>query len=321
MGSHPASRTASLLGLRKLFGGSLQLSAERWISMAIIVEKFDGRQEPFDRRKLLWSARHMGATEDVAEEAVRIVEKQAYNGITTLQLAHLLQRALQRFPTLARYAVNLRVALAQVNPYPDFEIFVRELLKRAGYRVQSGGVVRGLCTEHEIDGVLEAEGETLVLEVKHHEEYHTETNLDVVRIARALLEDLQEGAASGISPFSPTGVVIASNTKLSPQAAEYARCRKLRFLGWFTPPQENLNTLIQRHTCYPVTIINGLHPREYGVLSKAGIVVLEDLISRSLDDLHRLTHIPKDRLALLSARAKDILGFKLPQSPSPLLTR
>jgi hypothetical protein len=284
--------------------------------MAIMVEKFDGRREPFDRRKLLWSAQHMGASQDIAEEAVRVVEKQVYNGITTLQLARLLQRALQRLPTLARYAVNLRVALAQINPYPDFEIYIRELFRRAGYRVQPGGVVRGRCTEHEIDGVLEAQGQTLILEVKHHEDYHTETNLDVVRIAQALLEDLQEGAASGISPFSPTGSVIASNTKLSPQATQYAECRGLRFLGWFTPPHENLNTLLLRHTCYPVTIIRALYPREYVSLSKGGIVVLEDLVRQSVGELHRATHLPNDRLALLRARAQDILGFKLPQSPS-----
>lgn len=284
--------------------------------MTIMVEKFDGRREPFDRRKLLWSARHMGAAAAVAEAAVGLVQRQAYDGITTLQLARLLQRALQRFPTLARYAVNLRVALAQVNPYPDFEIFIRELLQRAGYRVQPGGIVRGRCTEHEIDGVLEAQGETLVLEVKHHDEYHTQTNLDVVRIAWALLEDLQEGAASGLSSFSPSGTLIASNTKLSPQAAQYAECRKLRFLGWFTPPGENLNTLILRHACYPVTIIRGLHPREYGSLSKAGIVVLEDLMGRPFGELRRATRLPDDRLTLLRARAQDILGFKLPQSPS-----
>jgi hypothetical protein len=285
--------------------------------MAIMVEKFDGRREPFERRKLLWSAQHMGATADIAEEAVRLVEQQAYDGISTLQLARLLYRALQRFPTLARYAINLRVALAQVMPYPDFEIFIRQLLQRVGYRVQPGGIVRGRCGEHEIDGVLEGKGETLVLEVKHHDEYHTQTNLDVVRIARALLEDLQEGAASGISPFSPSGVVIVSNTKLSPQAAQYAECRKLRFLGWFTPPRENLNTLILRHACYPVTIIRGLHPAEYSSLSKAGIIVLEDLARRSLRELRRVTDLSDNRLTQLSTRAQDILRFKPPQSPSP----
>jgi hypothetical protein len=285
--------------------------------MAIMVEKFDGRREPFERRKLLWSAEHMGATADIAEEAVRLVEKEAYDSISTLQLARLLHRALQRFPTLARYAINLRVALAQVNPYPDFEIFIRELFQRAGYHVRTGGIVRGRCSEHEIDGVLEGKGETLVLEVKHHDEYHTDTNLDVVRIAWALLEDLQEGAASGISPFLPSGTVIVSNTKLSPQATQYAECRKLRFLGWFTPQRENLNTLILRHTCYPVTIIRGLRQTEYSSLSKAGIVVLEDLARRSVRELRRVTDLPDDRLMLLSARAQDILRFKLPESPSP----
>jgi len=284
--------------------------------MTIMVEKFDGRREPFERRKLLWSAQHMGATADIAEEAVRIVEKQAYDGISTFQLARLLLRALQRFPTLAQYAINLRVALAQVKPYPDFEIFIRQLLRRAGYRVQLGGIVRGRCGEHEIDGVLEAKGETFVLEVKHHDEYHTQTNLDVVRIARALLEDLQEGAAAGISSFSPSTVVIVSNTKLSPQAAQYADCRKLRFVGWFTPPRENLNTLILRHTCYPVTIIRGLHPAEYSSLSKAGIIVLEDLARQSPRELRRMTDLPENRLALLRTHAQDILRFKLPQSLS-----
>jgi hypothetical protein len=285
--------------------------------MAIMVEKFDGRREPFDRSKLLWSAQHMGAAADIAEAAVRLVEKQAYDGISTLQLARLLQRALQRFPTLARYAINLRAALAQVKPYPDFEIFIRELLRRNGYRVQPGGIVRGQCTEHEIDGILESEQEILVLEVKHHEEYHTQTNLDVVRIARALLEDLQERAAAGRSSFSPSGVLIASNTKLSLQAAQYAECRRLRFLGWFTPARENLNTLILRHRCYPVTIIRGLHPREYNSLSRAGIVVLDDLVKQSPQELRRVTHLPNDRLTSLSARAQDVLRFKLPQSTSP----
>jgi len=285
------------------------------MSGVIMVVKADGRRELFDRNKLLRSARMMGAGDEVAEQAVEEVERRIYDGISTRELARLLHRALRRLPSLAKYGINLREALARINPYPDFEVFVRSLLELEGYKVERGRVVPGHCSEHEIDGILTRGGETLVLEVKHHHRFHTHTGLDVVRIARATLEDLQEGFQKGVTPRRFTGTLIASNTKLSPLADRYARCRGLRFIGWATPTGGGMNDLILRHHFYPVTFLRGLKPAEHQQFSAAQIYTLRDLLSRSQEKLAAETGIPLHRISLLYSRAKKAVKFQPPIQP------
>ncbi len=276
-----------------------------------MVVKADGRQEPFDREKLLRSARLMGAAPEVAERVVRLVEQQVYNGIPTLELARLLQQELRRVPSLARYGINLRESLAKIRPYPDFEVFIRGLLKFTGYKVQVGGIWPGRCGEHEIDGVLRRGRENTVLEVKHHSNYHTQTGLDVVRIARATLEDFQEGYKRGATPLNFTKYLIVSNTKLSSQAERYARCRELGFTGWFTPATGSLNALVLQHRYYPITFLRGLSPTEHRQFSLARIYTVKDLLSRSLRDLASSTGLTQNRLSTLAKRARRAIDFKI----------
>jgi len=284
------------------------------VSSVVMVVKADGRREPFDRGKLLRSARMMGAGAEAAEQAVREVERQIYDGISTRELSRLLHRALRRLPSLARYGIVLREALARVNPYPDFEFFVRGLLEREGYNVERGGVVPGRCSEHEIDGVLIRGGETLVLEVKHHRRFHTHTGLDVVRIARATLEDLQEGFGRGVTPRRFTGTLVATNTKLSPLAEKYARCRGILFMGWSTPPGGGMNDLVLRHHFYPVTFLRGLKPAEHRQFSEAQIYTLQDLLSRPQKRVAEETGISLRRLSILCERARKAVEFRPPAS-------
>ncbi len=276
-----------------------------------MVVKADGRQEPFKREKLLRSARQMGASPEVAERVVRLVEEQVFDGILTSELARLLQRELRRVPSLARYGINLRESLALIRPYPDFEVFIRGLLKLTGYKVQAGGIWAGRCGEHEIDGVLRRGRENTVLEVKHHSNYHTQTGLDVVRIARAILEDFQEGYKRGVTSLKFTKYRIVSNTKLSPQAERYASCRGLGFTGWSTPANESLNALVLKHRFYPITFLRGLSTAEHRQFSIARIYTLNDLLVKPLRTIASSTGLTQKRLSTLVRRARHAIDFKI----------
>ena len=275
-----------------------------------MVVKADGRLEPFDREKLLRSARQMGAAPEVAEKVVRLVEERVYDGMPTRELAQLLHRELRRVPSLARYGINLRESLALVRPYPDFEVFIRGLLRFAGYKVREGGIWKGRCGEHEIDGVLRRGRENIVLEVKHHSNYHTQTGLDVVRIARATLEDFQEGYSKGFTPVKFNRHLTVSNTKLSPQAEKYAQCRGLEFIGWATPATGGLNALILQHSYYPITFLRGLRPDEHRQFSIVQIYTLNDLLSKSLKATASSTGLSQKRLSTLTKRARCAIDFK-----------
>lgn len=276
----------------------------------MMVVKADGRHEPFMREKLLQSAEQMGVTPEVAEEVVREVERQAYDGISTRKLAQLLQQELRRVPSLAKYGINLRESLALIRPFPDFEVFIRGLLRFAGYTVQAGGVWIGRCGEHEIDGVLRHGKETTVLEVKHHHNYHTQTGLDVVRIARATLEDFQEGYTQGVTPVKFARHLTVSNTKLSPQAEKYAQCRGLDFIGWATPTTGGLNALILHHHYYPITFLRGLRPKEHRQFSLAHIYTLNDLFAKPLEVIASKTGLSQHRLSTLVERARCAVDFE-----------
>ncbi|NIO38342.1 hypothetical protein GTO27_11675 [Candidatus Bathyarchaeota archaeon] len=105
-----------------------------------------------------------------------------------------------------------------MRPKPDFERFIRILLGEHGYEVTPNQIIKGKCVEHEVDAVARKVGETYIIEVKHHFNYHALTGLDESRIASAVFEDAIEGFKLGLSDLKIDRAMIVCNTKFSEHA-------------------------------------------------------------------------------------------------------
>ncbi|MFW5638093.1 MAG: restriction endonuclease [Methanoculleus sp.] len=271
------------------------------------VTKVDGSLQRFDRRKVRRTLRNMGLEDDDADRIAMEIEEAVVDGVKTTTVLRMIRARASAVRPAVAHRINLRRALSLIRPKPDFEEFVRILLREHGYQVEAGCILAGLCGEHEVDAIAQKDGVTTFVEVKHHRSYHRMTGLDEGRIARAIVEDLQEGFVSGRCAVSIDDALIVCNTKLSDHAKRYATCRGIGHIGWDHPEEQNLKMMIQKTQSYPVTIVSGVKPPVVTRLAAAGIFMAKQVAYGDATTISRIAGIPLREVLLIAGRARAIL--------------
>ncbi|KLK88595.1 restriction endonuclease [Methanoculleus sediminis] len=271
------------------------------------VTKVDGTRQPFDPLKVQRTLRNMGIGAEEAERIAGDIEESVPDGVRTAAVLRMIRARARAVRPAAAHRTNLRRALGLLRSKPDFEEFVRVLLREHGYRVETGCILAGLCGEHEVDAIAERDGATIFVEVKHHVSHHRVTGLDEGRIARAIIEDLQEGFRSGRCTVSIDGALIVCNTKLSEHAKRYATCRGIGHIGWDYPEDQNLRTMIEKTQSYPVTIVAGVRSSISTRLAAAGVVTAKQVAYGDAATIAHDAGIPLKEVLLIAGRARAVL--------------
>ena len=275
--------------------------------MAIFVTKADGKKELFDREKVVRTCLRMGAARQVAETVAKKIETSLYDGIETQKILQMIFRQLSRHEPVVKHKIDLRKALSLMKSKPDFEFFIRALLSEHGYEVTPNQILNGKCVEHEVDAIARKDGLTYIVEVKHHSNYHVLTGLDVSRVARAVFEDVTEGFELRLNSLKIDKAMIVCNTKFSEHAERYAECRGIKNIGWNSPPDLNIQTMITEKKLYPITYLKGLTIKTTERLTQAGIILLKQLTAKDPRELRRETRLPKEALDVIIKRARMIV--------------
>jgi hypothetical protein len=278
------------------------------ITLTVYVTKADGTKQAFNREKVVRTCLRMGVTRTVAESLADDIENRVYAGMETKKILQIIFRMLRKHKPIIGYQIDLRKALSLLNPAPDFERFIQLLLSEHGYDVTHNQIIRGRCVEHEIDAVATKNGKTCIVEVKHHYKYHTPTSLDVSRIARAVFEDLTEGHKLGLNNLKIDYALIVSNTKLSEHAKRYADCRGIKHIGWSSPQNRDLQTMIEEKKLYPITFLKGLNVETRNKLTSKGILLLKQLIEMHPAELRCQAGISREMLDSMLVNARAILS-------------
>ncbi|MCW4035330.1 MAG: ATP cone domain-containing protein [Candidatus Bathyarchaeota archaeon] len=278
------------------------------ITLPVLVTKYDGTQQPFDRNKVIQTLIRMGATTEAAESIVTKIESNLYDGIETKKILQMVFKHIRKHKPVTKHKIDLRKALSMLGSQPGFERFVQVLLREHGYDVSPNQIVRGRCVEHEVDAIARKDGKTAIVEVKHHYRYHTRTNLDVSRISRAVFEDVTEGYADKVNDLKIDYPMIVCNTKLTDHAKRYADCRGIRHIGWSAPKNGDLQSLIEQKKAYPVTFLNGLNAASREKLVLAGIVLLKQFAQTKTNRLRKITGLSFQKLDSLLVAARAILS-------------
>ncbi len=240
----------------------------------------------------------------MAEEISKEVESQIYDGIKTKKVLDIAFGLLRERKPSAVHMRDLKTALGAMIPMPDFEEYVRILFRAKGYKVAPNRVIQGFCVTHEIDGILEKDGETIYLEVKNHSNPHTPTLFNVTLAAKAKWDDIQKGYENGRNDISFDKVLIVCNTRLTKHAENYAKCIGIEHVGWNSPLGNGIESIISETHLYPVTMLKKLTKNEHEKISEAGIVILNQLIENDLTHLK----IKKKRKMELADEARMILA-------------
>jgi len=276
--------------------------------LTVYVTKFDGTRQPFDKNKIVRTCMRMGATNAAAESIAEEIENRVYDGIETKKILQMIFRSLRKHKPVTRHQIDLRKALSLLSPAPDFERFIQLLLSEHGYEVTPNQILRGRCVEHEVDAIARKNGKTCIVEVKHHYQYHTPTSLDVSRISRAVFEDVTEAYELGLNNLKIDYALIVCNTKLSEHAKRYADCRGISHIGWSSPLNRDLQTMIEEKKLYPITFLKGLNTETRNKLASNGVILLKQLTEKTPKELRKQTRVSKEKLESIVGKARAILS-------------
>jgi Holliday junction resolvase-like predicted endonuclease len=271
--------------------------------LAISVTKADGSRQLYDKEKIVQTSLRLGANSEEATQISRQIESKLYDGIPTRRILQLIFALMRKPKPAVRHLFDLRRGISLMESKPEFEMFVRVLLKSSGFQVAPNTILKGLCGEHEVDAIAKKDGLTFFVEVKHHANYHSLTGLDESRIARAIVEDVTDGYTRGVTEIKIDGAMIVTNTRYSEYAINYGRCRGLLQVGWASP-ENGLREIIEKHKLYPLSCLRGVSAEVRLRLVNEGIVLIKQLLEQDVGYLERKLGLPRETVLSLTEKAR-----------------
>jgi hypothetical protein len=267
------------------------------------IQKAGGELVVFDEQKLVASLRRSGATSAQAQEVLREISPKLKEGMTTKQLFRLAFQELKKAsrPLAARY--NLKKALSELGPsgYP-FENLIAQILRREGYAVQVGQMIKGRCVDHEVDVVAKNGEETLLTECKFHNANGMKVNIKTPLYVYARFLDIQAGWGEAGELLR---YMLASNTRFTEDSQKYGECIGMRLLSWDYPKGRGIRDLIDRHGVYPLTCLSTLLKREKAQLLQQDFILVQDVL-HATQQLEKMG-LPEQRLEATLDEARRLV--------------
>lgn len=248
----------------------------------LYIIKYSGESVLFDSNKLRNSLKYSGASKQEIDQIIKIVKSKLFEGISTKKIYRIVQDQLKKIdrPNAGRY--NLKKGIMELGPtgFP-FEVFIGELLKRQGYKVEVGVIVQGDCVQHEVDVVAEKDNEHFMIECKYHSSFSTKCNVKIPLYIQSRFLDIEKQwiKQSRQNHKFHQGWVV-NNTRFTTDAIEYGNCVGLKLLSWDYPVKKSLKELIGIYGLYPITCLNTLKAREKQQLLDKEIVLCRQLCDK-----------------------------------------
>jgi hypothetical protein len=260
---------------------------EKMSSKVLYITKASGQKEPFVREKLERSLARSGAGQALVREIADEVQKKIASEMPTEEIYRMAFGFLRARSADHASRYSLKRALLELGPsgHP-FEVFVSEILKSRGYRVEVGRVLSGFCIKHEVDIVAKKDDKHLMTEVKFHNQLGRKTDVRVALYTHARFDDLREACEKQPGHEEEIhGALLVTNTKFTTDAIRYSKCAGLQLLGWDYPAEDNLQSLIEKPKLYPITCLASLPASAKRQLINRGVVLCRDLTGGALAEL------------------------------------
>ena len=243
------------------------------------IKKTSGELEIFNKAKLIDSLEKAGASMFVAEDIAKKIEDKLKDGMPTSMIYTQSFKLLRKKETRPAIRYSLRRSIADLGPtgFP-FEDFVGEIFKEKGYKIMNDVMVRGKCTEHEIDVVAYNEDHLIMTEVKFHNQLMLKSDVKVALYIKACFDDLDgvEFDFDGSKRKMTQGLLL-TNTKFTENAIQFGSCAGVNMIGWNYPAKGNLHDLIEETGLHPITCLTTLSGREKKLLLEKEIVTCKNL--------------------------------------------
>lgn len=246
------------------------------------VLKATGQIEPFSEDKLRLSIQRAGIITDLRESVLTHVKSKLYDQIPTSEIyKHVIEFLGQSPNPFSKTKYSLKQAVMDLGPtgYP-FEDYISEILKMEGYETQIRQILQGKCVSHEIDIVAEKNNVRSMIECKFHNSPGTRSQIHVSLYTKARFDDIKE-------KYNLTDVWLVTNTKITPDALNYATCSNMKILSWDYPQNGSFRDLIEKYKLHPITALTTLSQNQKQLLLGNHVVLAKDICKNpsSLDIL------------------------------------
>lgn len=265
-----------------------------------------GEKEPFSKRKVYRGVLNAGGTKEVAKKISEIIEKEAYPGITTLEISKKIKTLLWRFSRKSSIKFALKEGMRKLGPtgFP-FERYVKEIFLALGYRMRINLKLKGASGAlYEIDFFAQNK-KSFIGECKYHHIRGKKVNLGTALESYGRFLDLKN--SSFFKRKRNLLPMIVTNTKFTDQAIKVAKFFKISLLGWRYPPKNGLQEIIERYKLYPITILPSFNINFKGAFIKAGKMLAKDMLKIKIGWFSKKYHLPLKFLKKIKKEAEILL--------------
>ena len=272
------------------------------------IVKRNGRKEYFDEGKFLSALRRSGADEASAQSILNKVLQKLRPGIHTGEIYRLAKKYLQTSHPQSAVSFSLKEAIFRLGPAGyDFEKYIALLLAEHGYATELPDILRGACIPHEVDVVAQKDNERIMVECKLRKSADIYIGSQNAMSTWARWIDLREGARLGFgADFSSAWLV--TNSCFSEHALKFGACKGMNMLSWKTPHNMSLPAYIDQKRFYPITALHTVSRHHLAVFSRNNIMLINELIEHSANELSVLTGLPIVQLELIIKEARLVIS-------------
>lgn len=262
----------------------------------IEIRKHSGESEEFDEAKLAGSMERAEVPKDLVLKILHEIKPLLKTGLSTDDLFVIIKDHLKHYSKKLEAHYSIDRAIHDLGPDGyTFERYIAKIFQHLGYQTKVGQTLMGKCITHEVDVIAQKE-ETLYIECKFHKSAHTKNNAQKVLYLNSRYIDLKENPNNQFDHF-----LLASNTRFTSDAIQYAECVGLKLLGRNYPFKNALSDIVRRSKLFPVTSLS-LKIEEKEFFFKSGVILCKELVE------FEKFNMSASRIKELMDEARDILS-------------
>ncbi|MCX7837713.1 MAG: hypothetical protein N2323_07220 [candidate division WOR-3 bacterium] len=279
----------------------------------IYVINSEGQKEPFSFKKIYISAQRVGAPKPLARNIAKIIEKEAYPGITTREIYQKIRQLLLEEKPVFGIRYSLKEAIRKMGPsgFP-FEKYIGAIFKTLGFNVLLHQFISGKCIEnYEIDFLAKREKQLILGECKYHSLAGNRVDLKVALATYARFLDIKNGDFFKKGSYAKLKLrpMLVTNTKFTTQVIQYAQCYKIDLIGWRYPELRGLEYLIESEKLYPVTILPSINERITNLLANYQLMLVKDIIDSEGEKKLKKIGLKNKEIETLQKEANLLLSY------------
>ncbi len=255
----------------------------------VYIYKNTGEKDIFREDKIRSALLRAGASEDEAQKVINEVKPKLYTGITTGRIYKIAYKILRNISKRSAGRFRLKKAVMDLGPtgYP-FEKFISRLFAYKGYKIEVDKVIKGKCVTHEIDVIARNDYEQIMVECKFHSQKGQKSDVKVPLYIHSRFNDVKytwekDNKLHGLKFYG----MVATNTRFSEDAKQFAKCSGLKVLSWDYPEGNSLREWIDESGFYPITALHSLKKSEKEALLNKNIVLCREL-QNNKNSLHEI---------------------------------